>query len=486
MTPMRAHEIRRAVAAREVSPVEVCQAALERIAAAHPSLNAFITVVADRALARATRLEKAPAPGTLPLAGVPIAIKDNICTRDIRTTAGSRVLENYVPPYDASVITRLELAGAIVVGKTNCDEFAMGSSTEHSAYGPSRNPWALERTPGGSSGGSAVAVATRMTPLALGSETGGSVRQPAALCGVIGLKPTYGRVSRYGLIAFSSSMDQVGAFATSVADVATLLQVLAGADPRDATCSAGEVPDYSAALQTGVGGLRVGVPRGSMREGVEPGVGAAFEACVGMLERAGARIVDIDLPHAAFSTATYAIVAMAEASSNLGRYDGVRYGARADADTLSEMYVRTRALFGREVKRRVMLGTYVLSGGYYDAYYLRAQQVRRLLRQDYDRAFEAVDVIATPTSPTTAFPLGARLDNPVQMYLADLFTASANLTGLPALSVPCGFAEGLPVGLQLTGPAWDESMLLRVAAEYERRTAWHEQMPPAQPITAGR
>ena len=475
-----AAEIRRAVARREVSAVEVCRTSLARIERANRELNAFITVDAKGALARAAELDRGDLDaGTLPLLGVPVAVKDNICTCGLRTTAGSKLLEHYVPPYDATVVERLHASGAVIVGKTNCDEFAMGSSTEHSAFGSARNPWAVERTPGGSSGGSAVAVATRITPLALGSETGGSVRQPAALCGIIGLKPTYGRVSRYGLLAFSSSMDQVAPFATTVSDVALLLQVIAGHDPRDASSNSEPPPDYSAATSSGIEGLRIGVPRSLLANGVEDGVARAFDVSLEALRQSGGKLVDVDLPHSRYAIAAYTIVAMAEASSNLSRYDGVRYGYRApDAASLRDMYVRTRAAFGAEVKRRLMLGTYVLSGGYYDAFYSKAQHVRTLLRQDYERAFEGADVIATPTSPTTAFPLGARVEDPLQMYLADLFTVSANLTGLPAISVPCGFADGLPVGLQLTGRAWDEGTLLRVAAEYERRTEWTKARPP--------
>jgi aspartyl-tRNA(Asn)/glutamyl-tRNA(Gln) amidotransferase subunit A len=476
-----AAEIRRAVAAREVSAVEVCRTSLARAERLNPRLNAFITLDAEAALSRAAELDRRHAEvASLPLLGVPIAVKDNICTRGVRTTAGSRILEHYIPPYDATAIARLHAAGAVVIGKTNCDEFAMGSSTEHSAFGAARNPWAAERTPGGSSGGSAVAVATRSTPVALGSETGGSVRQPAALCGVIGLKPTYGRISRYGLIAFSSSMDQIGLFATSVMDLAMLLQVLAGPDPQDATSSASAPANYTAPLGLGVQGLRIGVPRALLANGVEPGVSRAFDLALHELRDAGAVLVDVELPHAPYAIAAYTIVATAEASSNLGRFDGVRYGYRATGtESLSDMYVKTRAAFGAEVKRRVMLGTYVLSGGYYDAFYVRAQQLRALLRQDYETAFAAADVIAMPTSPTTAFPLGARVEDPIQMYLADVFTVSANLTGLPAVSVPCGFADRLPVGLQLTGRAWAEDSLLRVAAEYERRTDWTTVLPPA-------
>ena len=476
-----AAEIRRAIAAREVSAADVCRTALARLERLNPALNAFITIDAEGALARAADLDRRGAgEGTLPLLGVPIAVKDNICTRGLRTTAGSRVLHDYVPPYNATVIDRLLAAGAVILGKTNCDEFAMGSSTEHSAYGVARNPWDTARTPGGSSGGSAISVATRVTPLALGSETGGSVRQPAALCGVIGLKPTYGRISRYGLIAFGSSLDQVAPFATTVADLALVLQALAGPDPRDMTCAAESPDSYGAGLGEGVAGLRIGVPRSLLADGVEPGVARAFELALEELRAAGATLVDVQLPNSRYAIAAYTIVAMAEASSNLGRYDGVRYGYRApDASALKDVYVKTRAAFGAEVKRRVMLGTYVLSGGYYDAFYMKAQQVRALLRQDYDRAFEQADVVAMPTSPTTAFPLGARVEDPLQMYLADVFTVSANLAGLPAISVPCGFAARLPVGLQLTGRAWGEATLLRVAAEYERRTDWTTVLPPA-------
>ena len=470
MTLGDATAIRRAVVGREISVREVCRAALDRIYAGNPTLNAFITVDEEGAMARAAQLDSgASGLANLPLAGVPVAIKDNICTRGRRTTAGSRVLEHYVPPYSATVVDRLERAGAVIVGKTNCDEFAMGSSTEHSAFGVARNPWDPSRTPGGSSGGSAISVATSMTPLALGSETGGSVRQPAAMCGVLGLKPTYGRISRYGLIAFSSSMDQVGPFAATCADLATILGVLAGPDPRDATCSDQPPDDYRSSLDRGAAKLRIGVPVKFLAEGIEPGVRIAFDAALEKLRRAGAVISEIELPHARFATPTYAIVATAEASSNLGRFDGVRYGYRAPGDlSLRDMYAQTRAAFGREVKRRIMLGTYVLSGGYYDAFYVKAQKVRSLLRQDYEIAFNSVDLIAMPTSPTTAFPLGARVEDPLQMYLADLFTASANLTGLPAISVPCGLSSGLPVGLQLTGRAWAESILLQAAAEYER------------------
>ena len=467
--PERASDIRAAVAARDVSAVDVCRAALDRIAGRDPALHAFLHVDGERALARAAELDRHPIGGA-PLLGVPIALKDNICTAGTPTTAGSRLLEHYVPPYSAAVVERLERAGAIVVGKTNCDEFAMGSSTEHSAFGVTRNPWATDRTPGGSSGGSAVAVAAGMVPLALGSDTGGSIRQPAALCGVLGLKPTYGRVSRYGLIAFGSSLDQIGPFAWSAADLAAIFGVIAGNDTRDSTSAAAPVPDYAAALTGDVRGLRIGVPRALLGEGVEPDVLAAFEAALETLRDAGAVVSDIALPHAPLAIPVYYLVANAEVSSNLARYDGVRYGTRAEATTLHDVYYRTRAHFGDEAKRRIMIGTFILSAGYYDAYYVKAQQVRALIRRDYDQAFEGVDVVAVPTSPTGAFRLGERTDDPLQMYLADVFTVSANLAGLPAISIPCGMTrEQLPVGLQLTARPFDEATLLRAAEAMERR-----------------
>ena len=467
--PRTACEIRAAVAAREVSAVDVCREALDRIARADPKLHAFLYVDEQGALDRAAELDRHPPATSAPLLGVPVALKDNICTASVRTTAGSRLLEHYLPPYSAAVVERLEQAGAVIVGKTNCDEFAMGSSTEHSAFGPSRNPWDRDRIPGGSSGGSAVAVAADLVPLSLGSETGGSIRQPAALCGVLGLKPTYGRVSRYGLIAFGSSLDQIGPFARSARDLAALFSVIAGRDTRDATSAPEAVPDYTAGWTGDIGGLRVGVPRALLDEGVEPGVTAAFDAALQELATAGAVITDIALPHASLAIPVYYLVANAEASSNLARYDGVRYGTRADASSVTEMYYRTRARFGAEVKRRIMIGTFVLSAGYYDAYYVKAQQVRALIRKDYDEAFARVDVVAVPTSPTVAFRLGARTADPIQMYLSDVFTAAANLAGLPAISLPCGLSEGLPVGLQLTARPFDEGTLLRAADVMEQR-----------------
>ena len=483
-TAASAREARDAIRSRQRSAVEVCREALDRIAAFDPGLHAFNTVVADRALARAEAIDRDPDRWrAAPLAGVPIALKDNISTSGVRTTASSRILESYVPPYDATVVTRLEHAGAIIVGKTNCDEFAMGSSNENSAFGPARNPWALDRTPGGSSGGSAAAVAARLVPLALGSDTGGSIRQPAALCGVVGLKPTYGRVSRYGLLAFGSSLDQIGPIARTVEDAAIALQVLAGADTADATCADEPVPDYAGALTGDLRGVRVGVPRTMLEQGVDGEVLRAVTAALDTMQARGATLVDVELPHARHAIPVYYLVAMAEASSNLARYDGVRYGFRADVKGgLRAMYARTREQgFGPEVKRRIMLGTYVLSAGYYDAYYLNAQQVRTLIGRDYEQAFSAarVEVIAMPTSPTPAFRLGERAEDPLQMYLADVFTVSANLAGLPAVSVPCGFtADRLPIGLQLTGRRFDEATLLRVANAYERDTEWSKQPPP--------
>jgi len=467
--PRTACEIRAAVAARQVSAVEVCRDAVRRIRDTNASLNAFLQIEEDRALARAAELDREPPPNA-PLLGVPIAVKDNICTSGIRTTAASRVLEGYVPPYSAAVIERLEAAGAVIVGKTNCDEFAMGSSTEHSAFGPTRNPWDRERTPGGSSGGSAVAVAAGMVPLALGSDTGGSIRQPAALCGVLGLKPTYGRVSRYGLIAFGSSLDQIGPFGATAGDVAAVLAAIAGHDSRDSTSAQTAVPDYGARLDGDLSGVRVGVPRALITDGVEAGVRARFEEGLRELTAAGASLVDVELPHAGLAIPVYYLVANAEASSNLARFDGVRYGTRGSNGSVSDMYEQTRGRFGAEVKRRIMIGTFVLSAGYFDAYYVKAQKVRALIRKDYAAAFERVDAVAVPTTPTPAFKLGEKTDDPLQMYLSDVFTAAANLAGLPAVSVPCGLSSGLPVGLQLTGRPFEEEGLLRAADALLRRS----------------
>jgi aspartyl-tRNA(Asn)/glutamyl-tRNA(Gln) amidotransferase subunit A len=480
--PSTALGLREAFRRGHRSAQDIVQDVLDRIDARDPRLHAFNTVTRDSAIARAVELDgNRERWKDRPLASVPIAVKDNICTRGVRTTASSKILERFVPPFDATVVSRLEEGGAIVVGKTNCDEFAMGSSTENSAFGPTRNPWDLERTPGGSSGGSAVAVASRMSPLALGSDTGGSIRQPAALCGIVGVKPSYGRVSRYGLLAFGSSLDQIGPLAGSVADAALTLSVLAGHDPHDATSATDPVPDYLAALTGEIRGVRIGVPAGLLTgAGLDADVAAAFRAALDALAANGASLIDITLPHASAAVPVYYLVATAEASSNLARYDGVRYGAREPADSIARMYSRTRETgFGPEVKRRIMLGTYVLSSGYYDAYYRKAQQVRTLIRRDYETAFERVDVVAMPTSPTPAFKLGERIDDPLQMYLIDVFTVSANLAGLPAVSVPAGFTTaGLPVGLQLTGRAFDECTMLRIADAYERETTWSKRQPP--------
>ncbi len=473
------------VARREVTATEVCRAYLDRIERADPSLHAFLTVAGDRAMTSAAALDAGARPPGLPLLGVPVAVKDNICVRGLRTSAASRILDGYVPPHSATAISRLEAAGAVIVGKTNCDEFAMGSSTENSAYGPSRNPWAPDRTPGGSSGGSAAAVAARLAPVALGSDTGGSIRQPAAFCGVVGVKPTYGRVSRFGLIAFASSLDQIGPLGLTARDAATVLGVIAGADPLDSTSSLEPVPDYVGALSGDVRGLRIGVPRACFDEGVDAAVRNGALDALEVLRTRGASLVDIDLPHAPYGIPVYYLIATAEASANLARYDGVRYGIRAAGApgsriALDAMYEDTRAAgFGAEVKRRIILGTYVLSAGYYDAYYLKAQQVRTLIKRDYDEAFLKVDVVATPTSPSPPFALGERVRDPLNMYLADVLTVGASLAGLPAVSVPCGFtADRLPLAIQLVGRPFDEATLLRLADAFERETAWWKHEPP--------
>ena len=481
---LTAQDIRKGVASGDLSAVDLTQAALDRINAVNPSLNAFNLVDGDRALQRAGHLDQQRRAGAPlgPLAGIPIAIKDNINVRGMRTTASSRILERFVSPYDATVIDRLEKAGAVIVGKTNCDEFAMGSSNENSAFGPVHNPWSLDHIPGGSSGGSAAAVAARCVPVALGSDTGGSIRQPAACCGVVGLKPTYGRVSRYGLLAFASSLDQIGPFARTVADAALLLTALAGPDPRDATAADIPVPDFTAALTDDIDGVRVGVPRAFVGQGVHEEVRRAFDSALETLRDRGAALIDIELPHAQYAIPVYYLVCTAEASSNLARYDGVKYGYRTPLtpqDDLRDMYMRSRREgFGPEVKRRIMLGTYVLSAGYYDAFYVKALQVRTLLSRDYERAFERVDVVALPTTPTPPFRLGEKTGDPLQMYLADVFTVSANLVGLPGISLPCGFSgEGLPIGFQLMGRMFDEATVLRVADTFERATDWTRRPP---------
>ena len=478
-------ELRTAVAQGDVSALDVCETYLQRISTANNDLNAFTIILADVARARAEEIDRRRNEWQhLPLLGVPITIKDVICTQGIPTTAGSQILSGFTPPYNATVVTRLLNAGAVVVGKTNCDEFAMGSSTEHSAYGPTRNPWARDHIPGGSSGGAAVAVAARLAPASIASDTGGSIRQPAALCGVVGLKPTYGRVSRYGLLAFASSLDQIGPLTLTVADAAAVFQVIAGHDPRDATSSTQPVPDFCTRLSHDPLGARIGVPRHILTDGIDAQVLEAFDKALTTLTDQGATVHEIDLPHMDYAVPVYYLVAPAEASSNLARYDGVRYGFRADSDNdLAKMYNQTRDQgFGAEVKRRIMLGTYVLSAGYYDAYYVKAQRVRSLIRRDYDQAFANVDVVAMPTTPSCAFRIGERVDDPLAMYLGDVFTVSANLTGLPAINVPCGFTNNhLPIGFQLMGRPFDESTLLTLADAYEQHCPWLAKRPPLAP-----
>ncbi|HEY8517506.1 MAG TPA: Asp-tRNA(Asn)/Glu-tRNA(Gln) amidotransferase subunit GatA [Candidatus Binatia bacterium] len=466
----------------DISATELARAFLARVEAVEPTLHALLEVTAERALADAAAADERLARGERgPLLGIPIVLKDIFTTRGIRTTCGSRILESFVPPYDADAVERLARAGAVLIGKANLDEFAMGSSTENSAFGITRNPWDPTRVPGGSSGGSAAAVAGGEALGALGTDTGGSVRLPASYCGVCGLKPTYGRVSRYGVIAYASSLDQVGPFAWTVRDLADLLGVIAGHDPRDSTSVPKPVPDYAAALTGDVRGLRIGVPREYFAEGIAPDVERAVRAAIDALAKLGASVVDVELPHTPYAIATYYLVATAEASSNLARYDGVKYGLRAGepGDSLLDMYRHTRdAGFGAEVKRRILLGTYALSAGYYDAYYLKALKVRTLIRRDFERAFERCDVIAAPTSPTTAFRIGEKTSDPLAMYLSDVFTTSVNLAGLPGLSVPCGFdADGLPIGLQLIAPAFAEETALRVGDAYQRASDWHERRP---------
>ena len=479
-------ELRAALDARRLSSVELAQAFLRRIRALDGGLNAFITVDEETSLAQAREADARLARGEAgPLAGIPIAHKDIFCTRALRTTCGSRMLEHYTSPYDAHVIEQFGRAGAVILGKTNMDEFAMGSSNETSFFGAVRNPWDRDRVPGGSSGGSAVAVAARMAPAATGTDTGGSIRQPAALAGVCGLKPTYGLVSRYGMIAFASSLDQGGPIARSAADLALLLEVMAGHDPRDSTSLARPKERYAAALGLELQGLRIGLPKEFFGKGVEPAVAERVREAVRWFEARGARTVPIELPSTALAVPVYYVLAPAEASSNLSRYDGVRYGHRArEYADLADMYRRTRAEgFGAEVQRRILVGTYVLSHGYYDAYYLQAQKVRRLVARDFADAFSRCDLIMGPTSPTTAFPLGAKMDDPVQMYLNDIFTIPAPLAGLPALSVPCGFdAQGLPVGLQMMGPHFAEARLLGAAHRYQQETDWHRRVPAETPL----
>ena len=465
----------------DYSATELTAAYLARIGARNGHLNAFVTVSGEAARQAAAVADAALASGDAgPLAGIPIAHKDIFCTDGVRTSCASRMLDNFIAPYDATVVQRLAAAGAVMLGKTNMDEFAMGSSNETSFYGPVRNPWDTDRVPGGSSGGSAAAVAAGLCSAATGTDTGGSIRQPAALTGICGLKPTYGRVSRYGMIAFASSLDQAGPMARSAQDMALLLQAMAGFDARDSTSIDRPVPDYAAALDAPLTGLRIGLPAEYFGVGLDAAVGDAVHAALAELQRLGAQLVQITLPHTALSVPAYYVVAPAEASSNLARYDGVRYGYRAkDPVDLTDLYKRSRSEgFGAEVKRRILIGTYVLSAGYFDAYYLQAQRVRRLIREDFLTAFGQVDVIAAPTTPQPAFRLGEKQNDPVAMYLSDIYTIAANLAGLPALSIPCGLVQGLPVGLQLIGRDFDEARLLNVAHRYQRVTDWHARRAP--------
>jgi len=464
----------------DFSSLELTRHFLARIERLDPGLNSFITVTAERALADAAATDVALARGEGgPLTGIPLAHKDIFCTNGVRTSCGSRMLDNFVAPYDATVVERLAAAGAVVLGKTNMDEFAMGSSNETSFYGPVKNPWNPSRVPGGSSGGSAAAVAARLSPAATATDTGGSIRQPAALCGITGIKPTYGRVSRWGMIAFASSLDQAGIMTRSAADAAPLLQAMAGFDPRDSTSAEEPVPDYVAGLESDLRGLRIGLPKEYFGAGLDPDVAAAIQEAIKVYEGLGAVVREISLPNSPLSVPVYYVVAPAECSSNLARFDGVRYGHRcATPKDLEDLYKRSRAEgFGAEVQRRILIGTYVLSAGYYDAYYLKAQQIRHLIANDFRRAFEDVDVIMGPTSPTTAFPLGAKVDDPVAMYLNDIYTIAANLAGLPGMSIPVAQVGGLPVGLQIVGNYFEEGRLLNVAHRLQQVTAWHLAAP---------
>jgi aspartyl-tRNA(Asn)/glutamyl-tRNA(Gln) amidotransferase subunit A len=479
LTNLSAARARRLLDNKEISARELALAHLDRIARLDDTIGAYLHIMDDVARAQANAADRAIATGnTTAMTGIPVALKDVLCTQDAPTTAASRILEGFRPPNDATVVDRLRRAGAVFLGKANTDEFAMGSSNENSAYKPVRNPWRLDRVPGGSSGGPAAAVAARLAVVSLGSDTGGSIRQPAGFCGVVGLKPTYGRVSRLGLLAFASSLDQIGPFARTVEDTAITLQAIAGHDPGDATSSPEPVPDYRAALSGDIAGLRIGVADEYSVDGMEPGVQTAVDRAVQQLAELGAEIVSVSLPHTEYALPTYYITAPAEASANLARYDGVKYGLVVEAPTLRETYEQTRGTgFGAEVKRRIMLGTYALSSGYYDAYYVKAQKVRTLIKRDFDDAWSRVDAIVAPTSPTVAFPLGARTDDPYQMYLADIFTIPANMAGIPGVAIPCGFSDGLPVSLQVLGPPFAEASILRVAHAYEQATDWSARRP---------
>jgi len=483
LTGLTIHELQGLLRRREVTAKQVLMAFLKRIAQVEGKIRAYMTVTGLEGLRVASRLDRRRQAGENvgPLAGIPLAIKDVICTQDVPTTCSSKILDGFIPPYDATVMRRLDQAGMVLLGKTNMDEFAMGSSTENSGYKVTRNPWDLGRVPGGSSGGSAAAVTAGLCAGALGSDTGGSIRQPAAFCGIVGVKPTYGRVSRYGLVAFASSLDQIGPMTKDVRDAAILLGVIAGHDACDSTSVNVPVPDYAAQLGREVTGLRIGIPKEYFIEGTDPEVETAIRAAINALESLGAKAESISLPHTEYAVATYYLVATAEASSNLARYDAVKYGFRArEAKDLLSMYTKSRQNgFGAEVKRRIMLGTYALSAGYYDAYYLKALKVRTLIRKDFEDAFKRCEVILTPTAPTPAFRLGEKTEDPLTMYLSDIFTISANLAGIPGVCLPCGFTQaGLPIGLQLLGKPFDETTLLQVAFAYEQATEWHRRKPP--------
>lgn len=473
-------QIQQGLASGEFSSVEITQEYLNAIKQHNSSINCYITVTDELALKQAKAADKRIASGEAEaLTGVPLAQKDIFCTDGVKTSCGSKMLDNFIAPYDATVIEKFNAAGSVMLGKANMDEFAMGSSNENSFYGPVSNPWDKTRVPGGSSGGSAAAVAAGLAPAATGTDTGGSIRQPAALCGITGIKPTYGRVSRYGMIAFGSSLDQAGAFARSAEDCAILLQTMAGFDPRDSTSIDQTVPDYSHDLGKDIKGLRIGLPKEYFAEGLDEDIARVIDSAIEQYRKLGAEVFEVSLPNTKISIPAYYVVALAECSSNLSRFDGVRFGHRCDNPVdLEDLYKRSRGEgFGEEVKRRIMLGTYALSAGYYDAYYLKAQQLRRLIKQDFERAFENVDVIAAPTTPEVAFKLGDKTDDPVSMYLQDIYTISLNLAGLPGMSIPAGFSQGLPVGMQLIGNYFDEAKLLNVAHQFQLNSDWHLQTP---------
>jgi aspartyl-tRNA(Asn)/glutamyl-tRNA(Gln) amidotransferase subunit A len=475
------HELHEKLKKREISSVELTESIFRRISETEDKLHAYITLCRDAALREAKKAdERLKSDGeTSPLLGIPIALKDIFLTEGVLTTCASKILGNFMPPYDGTTVRKLREAGAVVTGKTNLDEFAMGSSTENSAFSATRNPWNLDRVPGGSSGGSAAAVSAGQCVAALGTDTGGSIRQPAACCGVVGLKPTYGRVSRYGIIAFASSLDQVGPLTKDVTDCALLLGAIAGYDPSDSTSVDVPVPPYARSLKQEIKGLRIGIPKEYFISGMQPEVETSVKQAIRLMEHNGLHIEEISLPHTEYAVAVYYLVATAEASSNLARYDGMKYGYRAPGKDLAETYMKSREEgFGAEVKRRIMLGTYALSAGYYDAYYLKAQKVRNLIKKDFDNAFKQCDAVITPTAPTTAFRIGEKTQDPLQMYLSDIFTNSVNLAGLPGLSLPCGFdSDGLPIGLQIIGKHFDEATILRIAYAYEQATDWHKQKP---------